>query len=238
MGRVLRLPFLFIPNNVVIPILTGPLQGKKWIVGSHNDSAWLGTYERNQSLTFAEKCKGCKVLWDLGAHAGYYTLLFKTINKESKVYSFEPVESNFQFFQKHVSLNNLHGIKLFRKAVSSKEGILKFAKGNSVGGKLSESGDMEVSVVRLSTLLKKNSIEIPDIIKMDIEGAEFEVLEDIERDLLSINSKPIIFLSTHGEEVRDKCLYLLQSVGYKITPLDDKKMNVAREFLLEPKLDN
>ena len=106
-GRILRLPFLLVPDNMVIPILTGPLQGKKWIVGSHNNSAWLGTYESVQTATFVEKSKNRQIFWDLGAHVGYYTLLFKHLNKNSKVYSFEPVEGNYTYFQQHMELNKI-----------------------------------------------------------------------------------------------------------------------------------
>ncbi len=232
-GKLLRLPFLIIPDNTVVLILTGILKGKKWIIGSHNKSVWLGKYERKQTKTFAEKCRGKNVLWDLGAHSGYYTLLFKTVNKESTVYSFEPVESNSWYFQKHMDLNNLVKINHFKNAVSYKEGILKFARGNSVGGKLCEKGDMEVSVVKLSSLLENREIEVPDIIKMDIEGAEFEVLKDL-KSLLSSNQKPLIFLSTHSRQDHDSCIDFMRLMEYHIIPLDAEDVFNAREFLLEP----
>lgn len=233
LGKIIRLPLLLIPKNKVVSILSGPLNGKKWIVASHNHSAWLGTYERSQTLVFAEKSKGRQILWDLGAHAGYYTLLFKTVNKDSNVYSFEPVENNFRYFQEHVKLNKLDRVKLFKYAVSDEEGVLKFARGNSVGGKLSEDGDMTVPVIKLSRLLKENEIEFPDLIKMDIEGAEYKALKDLKPYLTS-DKKPIIFLSTHGKKVQDECLNLMESLNYKITPLDARNTQNTKEFLLEP----
>lgn len=232
-GKIIRLPLLLIPQNKVVSILSGPLKGKKWIVGSHNHSAWLGTYENSQTSIFAKKCAGKAVLWDLGAHAGYYTLLFKTINTDSAVFAFEPSENNTKYFEEHLNFNNLHNIKLFKNAVSNEEGILKFARGNSVGGKLSEGGDMTVSVVMLSKLLKEQAIEFPDIIKMDIEGAEFKVLQDLKPHLLS-KKKPIIFLSTHGKNVQEQCLKLMETLGYKITPLDPNNPRNTKEYLLEP----
>jgi len=233
LGRLLRLPFLLIPENSVIPILTGPLKGKKWIAGSHNNSVWLGTYESNQSLRFVQKSKGSKIFLDLGAHAGYYTLLYKSINKQSTVYSFEPVESNYNFLQQHIKMNNLEDIIHFKKAVADKEGVLRFARGNSVGGKLSAVGDMDVSAIKLSRFIDEKIIQFPDIIKMDIEGAEYQVLLDIEPYLRS--QKPVIFLSTHGDEIRESCLNLMKSLNYRIIPLDDKNIMTAREYLIEPK---
>ena len=233
-GKIIRLPLLLIPKYKVVSVLSGPLKGKKWIVGSHNHSAWLGTYENNQTSIFAEKCAGKKVLWDLGSHAGYYTLLFKTINQDSSVFAFEPIENNVSFCEKHLKLNNFKNVTLFQKAVSNEEGILKFARGNSVGGKLSETGDMTVPVIKLSNFLKEDKIFFPDVIKMDIEGAEYKVLDDLKSCLASSDKKPIIFLSTHGKEVQDQCLNLMDSLNYGITPLDAKNTQNTKEYLLEP----
>ncbi|WP_186435022.1 FkbM family methyltransferase [Gillisia sp. Hel_I_86] len=232
-GRLLRLPFLIIPKSMVIPILTGPLRGKKWIAGSHNNSVWLGTYESNQSLKFVQKSKESQIFLDLGAHAGYYTLLYKSVNKAATVYSFEPVETNYGFLQKHIKMNNLNNIFHFKKAVADKEGVLRFARGNSVGGKLSLEGDMNVCAIKLSRFIKEKIIQFPDLIKMDIEGAEYQVLKDLEPFLKS--QKPVIFLSTHGDDIREACLNLMKSLDYKIIPLDEKSMIKAREYLMEPK---
>ena len=68
---------------------------------------------------------------------------------------------------------------------------------------------------------------------MDIEGAEYRVLKDL-LPLLRIKKKPIIFLSTHGDDIRTLCLDLMVKLNYRITPLDDSNLDIAREFLLEP----
>lgn len=232
-GKILRLPFQIIPDSMVIPILSGPIRGKKWIAGSHNKSVWIGTYEKKQSAMFVEKCKGSRIFLDLGAHAGYYTLLYKSVNKDALVYSFEPIKENYEYFQKHVALNNLDNIILFKKAVAASEGNLTFARGNSVGGKLCSSGDMKVPAIKLSRWFEGAKIEFPDIIKMDIEGAEFKVLKDIKPFLMT-EKRPTIFLSTHSKEVREACLDLIRSIDYKIRPLDDITFEKAREFLVEP----
>lgn len=230
LGKLLRLPFEIVPDKVIIPILAGPLKGKKWIAGAHNKSLWLGTYERKQSSIFVQRCKGSKIFLDLGAHAGYYTLLYKSVNKKSKVYSFEPVEENHNNLKKHIDINSLTEIFTFKYAVADTEGVLSFARGNSVGGKLCATGDMEVTAVKLSRLLKEGVIPFPDLIKIDIEGAEYKVLKDLKAFL--IEKKPLIFLSTHSREVRYACLELVTSLDYKIVPLDDN-MEKAREFLIE-----
>ena len=136
-----------------------------------------------------------------------------------------------------MDLNNLVKINHFKNAVSENEGVLKFSKGNSVGGKLCEEDAMDVSVVKLSALLEYGEIEVPDIIKMDIEGAEFEVLKDL-KSLLSSNQKPLIFLSTHSRKDHDSCIDLMKLLEYNIIPLDAEDVFNAREFLLEPVKSN
>ena len=44
-GRTLRLPLRLVPKSAVVPILQGPLRGKRWIAGSSTHGCWLGTYE-------------------------------------------------------------------------------------------------------------------------------------------------------------------------------------------------
>ena len=91
-GKIIRLPTKLIPASAILPILSGNLRGKKWIKGAHNVSVVLGTYERKQSNEFTTFCKGSKSFWDLGAHVGYYTLLYHFHNSGGKIFAFEPSE--------------------------------------------------------------------------------------------------------------------------------------------------
>jgi FkbM family methyltransferase len=232
LGKILRLPFRFIPDEAVVTILKGPLRGKKWINSSHNKSIWFGLYERSQTAYFIDRIKSKKVFWDLGAHVGYYTLQFCKLNPGGSVFAFEPLERNVLYFEKHMQLNNIKGYKIFKVAVSNAEGTLRFAKGTaSVAGKLSSEGETEVEVIKLSSWYENGKISPPEVIKMDIEGAEINVLHDLKGIL--INRKPILFLSTHGQLVHDDCISLLEEIGYKVTPLDDANLKNAREILAE-----
>jgi hypothetical protein len=47
--RLLRAPLHFIPTGLKVPVVRGPLQGKRWIVGSSIHRCWLGTYDRAES---------------------------------------------------------------------------------------------------------------------------------------------------------------------------------------------
>lgn len=231
-GKILRLPFRLIPAETVLPVLTGPLRGCRWLKGSHNLSILFGRYERRQSQEFIAKAGSPAVFWDIGAHVGYYTLLFKNVNPSGKVYAFEPSPRNTALYNRHMKLNGVNGVRLFQNAVSDCEGTLMFdADRSSVAGRLSSSGQMLVEVVRISKLVSKMEVEIPHLIKMDIEGEEFKVLTDILKLLKEV--RPVLFLSTHGAEIHGKCVSLLSDLKYRLSPLDSSSLENCREILAE-----
>ena len=76
LGKLLRLPLNLIPKKAIVPILKGRLKGKKWIVGSGIHRFWLGTYEwHHHTSVFEKRIKEGGIVFDIGAHVGFYTLL-------------------------------------------------------------------------------------------------------------------------------------------------------------------
>jgi FkbM family methyltransferase len=229
LGKILRLPFRLIPDTAAVRIIRGPLAGKKWIKGSHNLSNLLGDYEVGQSRNFVKNVAQSKIMWDLGAHVGHYSLLYLSYSK-GFVYAFEPDQRNYSAFEKHMRLNGISNYQVFPVAVSDKDQVLRFIKSkSSVAGKLAEYGELEVQAVSMLTLLAQGKVKPADVIKMDIEGAEYTVLVNL-KDFLITNS-PIIFLSTHGNDIHVKCVNLLTELGYDLTPLDNSTVEHAREVM-------
>lgn len=75
-------------------------------------------------------------------------------------------------------------------------------------------------------------IAAPDLVKMDIEGAEEQVLKDMK--MLFTEKKPVLFVSTHGKQVHLNCVALLKEMGYKLKPLDRPDLETSREILAYP----
>lgn len=84
-------------------------------------------------------------------------------------------------------------------------------------GKLSPHGRIYVQTVCLDDIVASGNLPSPDILKIDVEGAEVQVLQGAV-SLLS-KAHPIIFLSTHGLELNIKCCDLLVSFGYNLRPI-------------------
>ena len=229
-GKLLRLPLKLIPGKTILPIFQGPLKGKKWIKGSSINGCWLGTYELDKQILFSQYVKTGMKVFDVGANVGYYSLLASVLTGvEGKVFSFEPVPSNINYLKKHITLNKLINVQVVSKAVSDKSAILRFEKGkNNSVGRFAVNGDLEVETISLDEFINDGNPS-PDIIKMDIEGAEYDALVGAQEILK--NKKPVIFLATHSSELRAKCLKLLTEHGYTILTIDNKPIEESDEFV-------
>src|SRR5690348_9557213 len=107
-GRLARAPLRLVPKKMIVPILQGPLRGKKWIAGSSNHGCWLGTYELGTQRLFCRIVKPGDVVYDIGANVGFYTLLASVCAGPSgRVYSYEPLPENIAGLRKHISINHL-----------------------------------------------------------------------------------------------------------------------------------
>ncbi|MEM6525804.1 MAG: FkbM family methyltransferase [Bacteroidota bacterium] len=212
-------------------IRKGPLKSLKWIKGSHNFSVILGIYEKNQTNAFVKIAKKSACFLDLGAHVGYYSMLYRQLNSKGTIYAFEPLPDNIVYLNKHIEMNGMSDINVVNAAVSDVSTILKFDIGkSSVAGKLSEEGNVEVQCVSLKKWIAEKGIE-PDLIKMDIEGHEFNVLKHISDYLKTM--RPALFLSTHGDTLHTQCINLLKELGYlDFNVLSEGEGLIEKEYLI------
>jgi FkbM family methyltransferase len=219
--------------TLACPILRGALAGLRWQVNGKGKIArvLLGTYEPEQTRRFAELLKpGMRVL-DVGAHVGYYTLLSaRLVGAAGRVAAFEPSPANLRVLRHHVSLNRLGNVTIVDAAVAGAEGTARFDLAHGSGtGQLAGDGGLEVRTVTLDAWCERQTF-VPDLIKLDIEGAEASALPAAATILAA---RPPIFLSTHGVDVEARCKAFLASLGYGFTTLYGADGDAAREFLCE-----
>src|SRR5258705_11326726 len=89
-----------------------------------NDIFWNGLegkWEKNSLKLWKELCKSSDVIFDIGSNTGIYSLLAKTVNKNAKVYAFEPVKRVYDKLLKNINLNRYH-IETFEIAISNYSG--------------------------------------------------------------------------------------------------------------------
>lgn len=218
-----------------MPILQGRLKGKKWIVGAGEHGYWLGSYEINKRMAFEREIPAGAVVYDVGANAGYFSLLAAVlVGSEGRVYAFEPLPRNVEFLNKHIQLNRLDNIAVIEAAVSDRSGEAAFDLGASTAmGHLADTGEIAVRMVSLDEMLQAGELEPPDYVKVDVEGAEYDVLRGA-RDLLR-QYHPILFLDTHQREAHRPTIALLKELGYEFSILDGKPLPETKELIARHK---
>ena len=240
-GRVLRIPLKLIPADTHLWILQGPLRGYRWIAGAATHGCWLGSYEQEKQNAFIRFIRSASVVYDIGANVGFYTLLAAhLVGKSGRVIAFEPLPRNLEYLREHITLNRLSNVEVVEAAVSTESGTAMFDdQANPSMGKLSSCGTVAVRTVTIDDLVGSGAIPSPDLVKIDVEGAEYNVLRGASRTLEK--KRPVIFIATHGEELRTQCLTFLRGHSYKVRSASKASMPLSDEFVataVAPRLDS
>jgi FkbM family methyltransferase len=221
LSRLIRLPLRLVPPEREVPILSGELRGWRWITGAATHGCWLGTYEREAQRVFRDTVREGDVVLDVGANAGFFTLLAaKRVGPRGMVYAFEPLPRNLEYLRRHVAANGLANVQVLPLALSSRAGVARFGTAASPAmGRLSEDGEVEVRTEALDDLVASGRVAPPQFIKMDVEGAEYEVLTGAASVMQ--RERPVLLLSTHGWREHERCCTLLRDWGYTLTLIRD-----------------
>lgn len=215
-----------------LPIVAGPLLGRWWLPQSRGKILRIlgGTYEPEQTRLFQQQITAGATVFDIGAHVGYYTLLASVlVGPKGRVCAFEPNPENCGFLRRHVQLNDAANVTVENAAVSNSNGTASFAFGTGSGtGRLAEHGVLDVRTVRLDEFCRERKVE-PGFLKIDVEGAELEVLRGADEIIGSHH--PVIFLSTHDTDVHAECLAWLSERSYTVRPIVGDDVQAASELL-------
>lgn len=153
---------------------------------------------------------------DCGSNIGLSVLYFKHLFPKAKISGYEPDPYLFGILNKNLSPYKFQDVTLIQNAVWKDEGILHFHQDRSMGGSLitteSNLDYIEVPAIRL----KNQLVEHVDLLKIDIEGAEYDVLLDCSDALGNVEN---IFVEYHGiyEQIHQfrHLLELLEKSGFK-----------------------
>ena len=166
---------------------------------------------------------------DAGSCIGMSILYFKHVYPEARIIGFEPDREIFEILENNIKRNDLTNVELINTALTSREGERVFFPDGTDGGSLVYKSNKEptrVKAVRLSDYIN----EPVDFLKMNIEGAELDVLSEISDKLHYINEMVIEYHSfDNSNQVLHKILDLLNRKGfmYLINDFDDAESNPA-----------
>jgi FkbM family methyltransferase len=164
-----------------------------------------------------------RVIYDLGANIGIASLSLSTFNPDARIYGFEPLPANFEICQHNYS--NLPNAKVFNCAVGFPSGTMSFEFQDSDvrGGHLATSASLspsasrqrvEVEVWSIADLIDRKGLALPDLLKVDVEGAELDVLRGLGAYAKSVKG---LHIETHSLDLRNNCVSWLEANGFKIT---------------------
>ena len=130
------------------------------------------------------------VIIDAGGYIGMSTLYSKSIYPRAHITVFEPDANIFLVLKKNVEINNLKNVKIINAGLGKINNFVEFYSDDADGGsmyKISNNKTKKIKIVKLSSYINQPI----DLLKMNIEGAEGEVFEEIEDKLHFV--KEIIF---------------------------------------------
>lgn len=203
---------------VLLPIQSGPLKGFRWSLFT-GIRFIRGDYHLTEAREMAKLVHAGDVVYDIGAHVGYYSLIFSQAcgEQKGKVFAFEPLPVNLKSLRVHLNANKIKNVSILPYAASSEAGVLRFDTAGGTGrGRISHKGKVVINTITLDELVFEKDYPVPDFIKIDVEGAEVHVLKGASK-LLDAYS-PKIFLATHGDAIRLECEKLLRQNGYELQP--------------------
>lgn len=160
-----------------------------------------------------------KIIIDLGANVGLYTI-YAAKRTRGKVIAVEPEPINFELLRKNVELNKLNNVILINQAVGDYNGTVKLYLASHAGGHsifrswVPEKNSIEVKMTTLDSLLERLNVSSVDMIKIDVENAEYLVLRGSQKSLSRCCR--IAISAEHDDEIKQKCVNLLRDLGYNI----------------------
>lgn len=164
----------------------------------------------------------CECICDVGAHIGLFTLRISKQAPNSKITAIEANPTNFKFLLKNIFINGLKDrVRGLNVAVGQKKGrvilwLSKLSRGDSSTKRWHDAGSagyLVVDVLPLNDILSNE--RSCDLIKIDVEGAETEVLRGLEKQYMKVNR---LVIETHISVVNVNEIYeWLHNHGFVIT---------------------
>jgi len=174
---------------------------------------------------------------DIGAHIGLFSLLVSQRCKTGKILSFEPVRENFDLLVSNLKLNHIENVLPFNMAVSKNLDKLNLflnddQSAHSIFPKSSES--ISVESTSLQKIFEENKISSCKLLKLDCEGAEYEIIDSLPSEYL--NKIQNIVMEYHSADTKPELvknlIQKIKNAGFKIKTRphhDDMGFLIARK---------
>jgi len=231
-------PFVHVINS-------GPASGLRFEITLPNDKAiWSGTFEPEFAEALARSVAPGDVCYDIGGYRGYMSGVLALAGAR-RVLVFEPLSENIVALEKLCQLNPNLPLQIQQCAVGKVDGEVFFqVMPDRSMGKIATSvldaeikpiEEIQVPVATVDTLVFERQLVAPNLLKIDVEGAELDVLDGAAKTLNEIS--PRIFLEAHSQTLAEACAVRLTGHRYVVRQLESKTVapDFARHLVAERK---
>ncbi len=208
------------------------IRGRTFWFANGNDAASARAYEQEAMDQLHAVTPRGAVVYDVGANLGLYSVeLSSWVGDEGTVYCFEANPVCVSFLQANLLANGCRNCEVLPVALTGGAEQVPFTihYGHTGLGITSESsfyaGKMGHDILSrgssLDELTAAYDLRPPDVLKVDIEGAEGPALQGMRRTLE--RSRPAILLEIHGQGAARECVPLLSSLGYRFVETSSRR---------------
>ncbi|MBD0320995.1 MAG: FkbM family methyltransferase [Gemmatimonadetes bacterium] len=203
-------------DSIPVRIQGGPNAGLRWSLASSGRGYRRGSFEKSRVDTFTALLASGDVVWDIGAHKGYLSLAAaRIVGARGSVVAFEPSSENRALLERHLEWNSARNVRVVPVAVSGSDGEARFGgKGSTITFRIGV-GDETVATRTVRTLIERDALPAPTVLKIDAEGAEVDILRGAGDHLRAIG---LVFISVHGRELYHECDSILTAAGFRVFP--------------------
>lgn len=183
------------------------------------------------------------VFYDVGANIGFLTLIAsRLVGAEGQVVAFEPLPDNAALLERNITLNKVTNVLIVRRALSSRSGRARMTvPGGSDAGtraSLDSSADAAGPEVLVSALdeITEMRLRPPDLVKIDVEGAEADVVAGMQQTLHTAGPRLLIEIHDDREDRwREQLIRrVLEPLGYRLDHLGAESAGMPHLLAVAP----
>ncbi len=184
-----------------------------------------GVAERPLQQALERELHAGATFYDIGANVGYVTLIAaRLVGPSGRVVAFEPVPENVAAIRENLALNGIDWAEVHETAVADAPGraaliisdVSAFSRLASVNVPTGARETIEVAVTSIDAFLASGAAPAPEVIKVDVEGAELEVIAGMRETLAE--HRPVLLCEIH--DTNSEYVALVEELGYEPVNLD------------------
>ncbi len=199
---------------------------------------WIDSFHKDKKIIF----------WDIGANIGLYSIYAAIRHKNIEIVSFEPSTNNLRILSRNISINNLENIvKINQFALSDKANChelmneSEFIEGYSMstfsynqdfeGNLLQAKNKYRLFGTSISNLIEQGILNVPNYIKIDVDGIEHKILSGAKQVLNNRNLKGMLIeINENYEEQYRSVIDVMKKFNFKIKYKKQSQFELPEKF--------